>query len=81
MNNSQHYIEKIVKAKIDRPLGSSHPKHRFIYPVNYGYIPNTVSGDGEELDDYILGTNLPLSDFEGKCIAIIHRLNDNKEPK
>ena len=81
MNNSQHYIGKIVKAQIDRPLGSSHPKHGFIYPVNYGYIPNTVSGDGEELDAYILGTNLPLSDFEGKCIAIIHRLNDNKEPK
>ena len=81
MNNSQHYIGKIVKAKIDRLLGSSHPKHGFIYPVNYGYIPNTVSGDGEELDAYILGTNLPLSDFEGKCIAIIHHLNDNKEPK
>lgn len=81
MNNSQHYIGKIVKAKTDRPLGSSHPKHGFIYPVNYGYIPNTVSGDGEELDAYILETNLPLSDFEGKCIAIIHRLNDNKEPK
>ena len=27
MNNSQHYIGKIVKAKIDRLLGSSHPKH------------------------------------------------------
>ena len=81
INNSQHYIGKIVKAKIDRPLGSSHPKHGFIYPVNYGYIPNTVPGDGAELDAYILGTNLPLSDFEGKCIAIIHRLNDNKEPK
>ena len=81
MNNSQHYIGKIVKAQIDRPLGSSHPKHGFIYPANYGYIPKTVSGDGEELDAYILGTNLPLSDFEGKCIAIIHRLNDNKEPK
>lgn len=78
MNNSQQYIGKIVKAKIDRPLGSFHPKHGFIYPVNYGYIPNTVSGDGEELDAYILGTNLPLSDFEGKCIAIIHRLNDKE---
>ena len=79
MNNSQHYIGKIVKVKIDRPLGSLHPKHGFIYPVNYGYIPNTISGDGEELDAYILGTNLPLSDFEGKCIAIIHRLNDNDD--
>ena len=30
-------------------MGSRHPKHGFIYPVNYGYVPNTISGDGEEL--------------------------------
>lgn len=59
MNNSQHYIGKIVKAKIDRPLGSSHPKHRFIYPVNYGYIPNTVSGDGEEPAGSLIPYNKP----------------------
>ena len=79
MSISQQYLGKSIKVKIDRPLGSFHPKYGFIYPVNYGYIPNTVSGDGEELDAYILGTNLPLSDFEGKCIAIIHRLNDNDD--
>lgn len=26
-------------------MGSKHPKHGFIYPINYGYVPNTVSGD------------------------------------
>ena len=30
--------------------GCKHPNYGFIYPVNYGYIPSTVSGDGEELD-------------------------------
>lgn len=40
---------------MDRPLGTKHPKHGWEYPVNYGYIPGTVSGDGEELDAYILG--------------------------
>ena len=55
MTNSIEFLNKIVNVKIDRPLGSKHPKHDFIYPVNYGYVPNTVSWDGEELDAYILG--------------------------
>ena len=63
MSISQQYLGKSIKVKIDRPLGSFHPKYGFIYPVNYGYIPNTVSGDGEDLDAYLLGTNLPLSVF------------------
>ena len=50
MSTSQQYLGKSIKVKIDRPLGSFHPKYGFIYPVNYGYIPNTVSGDGEELE-------------------------------
>lgn len=49
------YLGKFVKVKIDRPLGSKHPKHNFIYPLNYGFIPNTIAGDGEEIDAYIIG--------------------------
>lgn len=49
MNNFE-YVGKEVKVAIDRAMGSAHPKHGFIYPVNYGYIPNTISGDGEELE-------------------------------
>ena len=74
---NKNYIGKIINVKIDRPLGSTHPKHGFIYPVNYGYIPNTISGDNEELDCYVLGVFEPLKEFTGKCIAIIHRINDN----
>lgn len=77
--NNELYLNKIITAKIDRPMGSKHPKHGFIYPVNYGYIPNTLSGDGEELDCYILGIHEPLETFTGKCIAIIHRINDNDD--
>jgi inorganic pyrophosphatase len=73
------YIGKMITAKIDRQIGSKHPKHGFIYPINYGYIPNTISGDGEELDCYILGVFEPIESFTGKCIAIIHRLNDNDD--
>ncbi|MGN1269330.1 MAG: inorganic diphosphatase [Clostridia bacterium] len=43
------------------------------------YIPNTVSGDGEEIDCYILGVNEPIEEFEGECIAVIHRINDNDD--
>ena len=73
------YLNKEVTVKMDRPLGSKHPKHGFIYPVNYGYIPNTISGDGEELDAYVLGEHKPLETFTGKVVAIIHRTNDNDD--
>ena len=81
MTNSKDFLNKIVDVVMDRPLGSRHsekyPNH--IYPVNYGYVPNTISGDGEELDCYILGVFEPLKTFKGKCIAIIHRTNDNDD--
>ena len=79
MDNSIKFLNKTIDIKVDRPLGSKHPKHGFIYPVNYGYVPNTISGDGEELDAYILGVYEPLESFTGKCIAIIHRTNDNDD--
>lgn len=77
--NNKNYIGKIIDIKIDRPFGSKHPKHGYIYPVNYGYIPNTISGDGEELDCYLLGVFTPLESYTGKCIAIIHRTNDDDD--
>ncbi len=76
---NEKYIGKIVKVKIDRPFGSKHPKHGFIYPVNYGYVPNTISSDGEELDCYVLGVFEPVNEFSGKCIAIIHRTDDDDD--
>lgn len=60
-------------------MGSKHPKWNFIYPLNYGYIPNTVSGDGQELDAYIIGVFEPLKEFNGKCIAAIHKLDDDDD--
>ena len=77
--NAIEYLNKNIKVTIDRKMGSKHPKHEFIYPVNYGFVPNTISGDGEELDCYVLGIYEPIDEFEGKCTAIIHRLNDNDD--
>ena len=76
---SYSYLDKEVNVKIDRPLNSKHPKHGFTYELNYGYIPNTTSGDGEELDCYVLGIEEPITEFIGKCIAVIHRLNDDDD--
>ena len=79
MVDSKSFIGNIVEVKIDRPMGSKHPKYGFIYPVNYGYVPNTVSRDGAELDCYVLGVFEPLDTYKGKCIAVIHRINDNDD--
>jgi len=70
------WIGKTLQVVIDRPMGSRHPRHGFIYPVNYGYLPGEVSGDGEELDVYVLGVFEPLTEFEGECIAVLHRTDD-----
>jgi len=73
------YLGKNVSIVIDRKLGTKHPKHGFIYMVNYGYVPNTISGDGEELDAYLLGVFEPVEEFIGKVIAVIHRTNDDDD--
>ncbi len=77
---SKSFLGKEAYIAIDRPLGSTHPKHSdIIYTVNYGYIPDTMSGDGEEIDVYLLGVSVPVRDFVGKITAVIHRLNDNED--
>jgi inorganic pyrophosphatase len=73
------FINSVITITIDRPLGSKHPKWDFEYPVNYGFIPDTKSGDGEEIDAYVLGVAMPLKEFTGRCIATIHRLNDDDD--
>ena len=73
-------IGTIVKVTVDRPLGSYHPKHKNLYyPINYGYIEGIIAPDGEEQDAYILGVDVPVKEFVGKVIAVIHRNNDVEE--
>ena len=79
MINSLGFLGQKVNVIIDRSLGSKHPKHGFTYEVNYGYIPNTKSPDGEEQDVYVLGIDKPIDKIIGVCIAIIHRTNDNDD--
>ena len=76
--NSQ-YIGQKVDVQIDRPVGSNHPIYGFEYLVNYGFIPNTMTEDGKELDAYVLGISVAIKSFSGSVIAMIHRLNDNED--
>lgn len=71
------YLGKTVDILIDRPIGSTHPKHDdIIYPINYGFIPGVIGGDGEELDVYLLGVDTPVKEYSGRIIGIVHREND-----
>jgi len=77
---AKSFLGEEVEVIMDRPLGTKHPKHGFVYEVNYGYIENVIAPDGEELDAYYLGVNFPLEKAKGKVIAIIHR-TDNDDDK
>ena len=85
---------KIKEISLNSPIGRSiylksindndicyyvNDKKIGIYLLNYGYVPNTISDDGEELDAYLLGVFDQLKEYHGKVIAIIHRTNDNDD--
>lgn len=74
------YLGKTVTIQIDRPIGSIHPSYpTLIYPVNYGYIPHVYGGDGEELDVYLLGVDIPVREYTARIIGIVHRHNDAED--
>jgi len=74
------WIGRLLTVLIDRPIGSVHPRYlNVIYQCNYGYVPNTLAADGHEIDAYVLGLDTPMDHFEGICIAIIHREDDNED--
>jgi inorganic pyrophosphatase len=76
---ARSFLGQRVTVRIDRPLGSRHPRWGFVYPVNYGYVPGTIAPDGKELDAYVLGAHTPLTEYAGRCIAIVHRLDDDDD--
>lgn len=74
------YLGKTVNIKVDRPIGSTHPKHPgLIYPINYGYIPNVFGGDGKELDVYLFGIDVPVEEYTACIIGIVHCHNDKED--
>lgn len=74
------WLGKTVSITMDRPIGAHHPKHpEIVYPINYGYIPGVIGGDGEELDVYLYGADKPLENALCTVVGIIHRLDDNED--
>ncbi|WP_338950581.1 inorganic diphosphatase [Fusobacterium nucleatum] len=78
VNKYKKYLYRDVFVKIDRKLGDLHPEFDYVYPLNYGYIPNTISEDNEEIDAYVLGVFSPIIEFNGVCKGIVQRYNDEE---
>ncbi len=72
------YLGQIVDIEIDRPVGYIHRKgaKTLHYPINYGYIPGVLGGDGEELDVFLLGVAEPVETYRGRIIGIVLRADD-----
>ena len=78
-NKYQNVIGQVVRGKIDRPMGSLHPRHKELrYPINYGYVTGVKGGDGAEQDVYLFGEKSPVTEYTGKVIAVYHRYDDNE---
>lgn len=67
-------LGRTVTVEVDRPIGYRHGDT--VYPINYGYLPGVMGGDGEEQDAYILGVDEPVSVVTGTVVGVIRRLND-----
>lgn len=49
-------VNKII---IDRPKGARHPRYPdYIYPLDYGYLENTIAGDGDGIDVWFGSQNV-----------------------
>lgn len=72
------YLGRLVRIEIDRPIGYIHQKgeKRLVYPINYGYIPHVLGGDGEELDVYLLGVREAVTEYTVRIIGIVWREDD-----
>lgn len=77
----QALLGKTVTVTIDRPIGYVHVKSgiTFRYPINYGFLPEVMGGDGDEQDVYILGVEEPLEEFTGRIIGVVRRRDDNED--
>ena len=54
-----HLLDQLCATSyivVDRPKGTTHPRYpKYTYPLDYGYLKNTMSSDGSGIDLW-LGT-------------------------
>ena len=74
-------LGKTVHVVVDRPVGYRHVTGRstITYPLNYGYLPCILGGDGEALDVYLLGVSEPVKEAEARIIGIVHQKDDAED--
>lgn len=72
------WLGRKVHIVIDRPIGHKHKNT--VYPINYGYVPGELGGDGEPLDAYLIGVDVPVTEFDGWVVGTVRRF-DNCEDK
>ena len=70
----QELMGETFHIVVDRPIG--YHESDIVYPINYGFIPGLIAGDGEAQEAYIMGVNEPISEFDGQVVAAICRKND-----
>ncbi len=75
---ARSYLGKQITLTVDRPIGYVHHKSAYTltYPINYGFLPGVIGGDGEELDVYLLGVDAPVSSYTARVIGIVYREDD-----
>lgn len=76
---AEPFLGQQVRVIVDRPLGSRHPRAGFVYELNYGFVPDVPAPDGDDLDAYLIGTEVPLVEGTGRCVAVVHRLEDDDD--
>ena len=55
---------------IDRPKGSAHPRYpEMIYPFDYGYLENTIAGDGGGIDLWLGSLNTVMNKDSAKTLT------------
>ena len=57
-------------------MDSLHPEYGFNYLLNYGFCPDYMAVDNEEIDAYILHKTKPLKQYDGIAVAINKRIDD-----
>ena len=66
-------LGKYVRVRVVKPIGSTDRETGYTYPLNYGIAYNT-----ENQGAFIMGIHHPVSNFDGRVIAV---LSDKKNSK
>lgn len=78
--SAYEFIDKTVRIEISKTKPQKVNKLQNIYPINCGYVPDVLDGDGKKIECYIVGIDKQINEFTGKCIAVLHKF-DNTEDK